>query len=200
MPAAALFKKSGFNCYNSIVPMKTGLYISSVIILSTVVLAGCFACSSNPLTGDIKVYSGGGKGEEQIPANTIPGPTTTPAQTTQSKTETNERKITITDSNSVFSIGVPKGYKEERSVTAEKPIDFWFEYIGENVTLTVDGNILEVPIRRTTAKLGYKTGVTSFSYSVFNSSSAATSYNLRMTPSKAGDSVPAVTREKWIAP
>jgi len=180
--------------------MKTGLYVSSIILLSTVLLTGCFACSSNPLTGDIKVFSGAGKGEEQIPSNTIPVPNTTPAQTTQSKIETNERTITITDSNSVFSIGVPKGYKEERSVTAEKPIDFWFEYIGENVILTVDGNVVEVPVRRTTAKLGYKSSVTSFSYSVFNSSSAATSYNLMMIPSKAGDSVPAITREKWIAP
>jgi hypothetical protein len=180
--------------------MKKGFYISIIIVLSAVLLTGCFACSNNPLSGDIKVFSGTGKGETQSPADTISNPNATPAQTAQSKTETNERKITITDSNSVFSIGVPKGYKEERQVTAEKPIDFWFEYIGENVTLTVDGNILEVPVRRTTAKLGYKSGVTSFNYSILNSSSAATSYNLRMTPSKAGDSVPAVTREKWTAP
>ena len=119
-------------------------------------------------------------------------PSTTP--------DTTERHITITESNSVFSIGIPKGYREERQVIAEKPIDYWFEYIGENVTLTVNGNAVEVPVRRTTSKLGYTSSVTSFSYIIYNYSSAATSYNLRMTPSKAGDSVPAVTREKWVAP
>jgi hypothetical protein len=48
--------------------------------------------------------------------------------------------------------------------------------------------------------MGYTTGVYNFSYVLRNLSAQPLSYNLRMAPSNAGDSVPAVTREKWIAP
>ncbi|MCX6006476.1 MAG: hypothetical protein NTZ34_04345 [Chloroflexi bacterium] len=172
--------------------MKPGLFFLLATVIAVSMLAGCVASCNDPLHGNFKVYPGTVE-EGQPPSNTYTAPAVAPSDTT-------ERHITITESNSVFSIGVPKGYREERQVTAEKPIDYWFEYIGENVTLTVNGNDLEVPVRRTTTKLGYTSSVTSFSYTIYNYSSAATSYNLRMTPSKAGDSVPAVTREKWIAP
>jgi hypothetical protein len=163
--------------------------------IAALLLTGLVTSCNDPLHGNLKVYPGNNE-EGQPPSNTYTAPAVTPS----TKSETTERQITITESNSVFSIGIPKGYREERQVTAEKPIDFWFEYLGENVTLTINGNAVEVPVRRTTAKLGYTSSVTSFSYTIYNYSSAATSYNLRMTPSKAGDSVPAVTREKWIAP
>jgi len=100
----------------------------------------------------------------------------------------------------VFSIGLPAGYREERSVTAQKPIDFWFEYITPEMALEVNGRSVEIPVRRSTAKLGYTAGVYNFSYVLRNLSAQPLSYNLHMAPSKAGDAVPAVTREKWIAP
>ncbi len=175
--------------------MRSGLFFLLATTIAALVLTGCAASSNDPLHGNLKVYPGS-VDEGQPPSNT----NTAPAVAPSAKSDTTERHITITESNSVFSIGVPKGYHEERQVTADKPINYWFEYIGENVTLTVNGNAVEVPVRRTTTKLGYTSSVTSFSYTIYNYSSAATSYNLRMTPSKAGDSVPAVTREKWIAP
>jgi hypothetical protein len=175
--------------------MKPGLLFLIAAVSAASMLTGCVPSCNDPLHGNLKVYPGN-TGEGQLPSTTYTAPAVTPS----AKTDTVERHITITESNSVFSIGIPKGYREERTVTAEKPIDFWFEYIGENITLTVNGNTVEVPVRRTTTKLGYKSSVTSFSYTINNFSSAATSYNLRMTPTKAGDSVPAVTREKWIAP
>ena len=164
---------------------------SIAVLLLTAFVTSC----NDPLHGNFHVYPGNTEGG-QPPSTTYTAPSVAPSTTS----DTTERHIIITESNSVFSIGMPKGYREERQVTAEKPIDFWFEYIGENITLTVDGNTVDVPARRTSSKLGYKSSVTSFSYTIYNYSSAATSYNLRMTPSKAGDSVPAVTREKWVAP
>ena len=175
--------------------IQPGFYVLIKTSIAALLLIGFVTSCNDPLHGNFKVYPG--STEEGQPASNIVTP---PAVTPSTTSDTTERQITITESNSVFSIGVPKGYREERQVTAEKPIDFWFEYLGENVTLTVNGNAVEVPVMRTTTKLGYTSSVTSFSYTIYNYSSAAISYNLRMTPSKAGDSVPAVTREKWTAP
>ena len=173
----------------------TKLFISIAILL-ILLLSGCAPFSCNPLQGNIKVYSGS-KGEEQQqtqPAD--PFATQPPAQANS----TVERQIMVTDSNSVFSIGLPAGYREERSVTAQKPLDFWFEYLTPDMALEVNGQTVEIPVRRTNAKLGYTSNVYHFSYVLVNLSAQPLSYNLRMAPSKAGDSVPAVTREKWISP
>jgi hypothetical protein len=112
-----------------------------------------------------------------------------------------ERQVTVTEANSVFSIGMPPGYTEERQVTAQRPIDFWFEYVpADNVTLEINGVDVQIPDRWSNARVGYASNVTSFSYVIKNSSMQAISYNLHMLPSKAGDSVPLVTKEKWSAP
>jgi hypothetical protein len=170
--------------------------IISIALPLVLLLSGCNAFACNPLQGGIKTYSGS-KGEEQQqtqpPAPFVGQP---PAQANS----TEERQITVTESNSVFSIGLPAGYREERSVTAQKPLDFWFEYLTSDMALEVNGQPVEIPARRSTAKIGYTANVYYFSYVMRNLSAQPLSYNLRMAPSKTGDSVPAVTREKWIAP
>ncbi len=167
-----------------------------VFVLSAVTLIACFAC--NPLPEGIKVFSGGEKGGEQEPTPSLAPPLTQPPVQPNNPTE---RQVTVTSANSIFSIGMPPGYTEERQVSAQKPIDFWFEYLPtDNVSLEINGVAVEIPARRSSARLGYKTNVTGFSYVIKNRSSQVISYNLHMVPSKAGDSVPAVTREKWIAP
>ena len=168
-----------------------------ILIAIPVILAqsACNAFACNPLQGEIKVYPGN-KGEEQQVQPPAPSVNQPPVQSNS----TMERQITITESNSVFSIGLPAGYREERSVTAHKPIDFWFEYLTPEMALEVNGQTVEIPVRRGTAKLGYTANVYNFSYVLRNLSAQPLSYNLRMTPTKTGDSVPAVTREKWIAP
>jgi hypothetical protein len=176
---------------------KTALKFFICMAIPLILLqSGCNAFACNPLPGGIKTYSGS-KGEEkqqaQPPAPLVSQP---PSQTSNVV----ERQITITEGNSVFSIGLPAGYREERSVTAQKPIDFWFEYLTPDMALEVNGQTVEVPVRRSTTKLGYTTNVYNFSYVLRNLSAQPLSYNLHMAPSKAGDSVPAVTREKWIAP
>jgi len=177
---------------------KTVLKLIVAMAIPAVILihSGCNAFACNPLQGGIKVYSGS-KGEEQ---QQVQPPAPPVNQTTALPNSTVERQITITESNSVFSIGLPAGYREERSVTAQKPIDFWFEYITPEMALEVNGQPVEIPVRRSTAKVGYTTNVYNFSYILRNLSAQPLSYNLHMAPSRAGDSVQAVTREKWSAP
>lgn len=171
-------------------------FMVSIALPVILLQSGCNAFACNPLQGDIKIYSGS-KGEEQQQSQpAAPLFNRPPVQSGN----TIERQITITESNSVFSIGLPAGYREERSVTAQKAIDFWFEYLTPEMALEVNGQPVEIPVRRSTVKLGYTTGVYNFSYVLRNLSAQPLSYNLRMTPTKSGDSVPAVTREKWIAP
>jgi hypothetical protein len=168
--------------------------LAAVVIL--VMASGCQACTPDPLQGGIKVYSGNKGLEQEQPAQVVPPPappTVPPANTT-------ERQVTVTDANSVFSIGLPPGYREERQVNAQKPVDFWFEYLTPEMSLTVNGVPVEIPIRRGTGKTGFTSSVTAFNYVMVNLSGQYLSYNLRVVPSKPGESVPMVTRETWKAP
>ena len=174
------------------------LIITTAILAVILILSACNAFACNPLQGDIKVISGGKNADEPTDQAQPPATFTSPPPT-QSNNPV-ERQITITESNSIFSIGLPAGYREERSVTAQKPVDFWFEYVTTDMALEVNGQPVEIPVRGTAAKLGYTTNVYNFSYVLRNLSTQPLSYNLHMVPSKAGDTVPAVTREKWIAP
>ncbi|MGA9048468.1 MAG: hypothetical protein WB588_05690 [Dehalococcoidia bacterium] len=168
----------------------------TVFTLIAIMLTSGFACS--PLQGGIKVYSGGNKlGGQEITQPPTPPVTQYPVQSNNPT----QRQITITAANSVFSIGMPPGYTEERQVNTQKPIDFWFEYLpSDNVSLEINGIAVQIPAPQSSARLGYTSNVTSFNYVIVNYSSQAISYNLHMVPSKAGDSVPAVTQETWIAP
>jgi hypothetical protein len=187
--------RSGLNLYYHLVPCIPSRSFT-VFALMALVLIASSAC--NPLQGGIKVYPGAGKGEVQ---ETTPPPATPLTQSPVPTNNPTERQVTVTAGNSVFSIGMPAGYTEERQVTAQKPIDFWFEYLPtDNVTLAINGIATQMPARQGSARLGYTSNVTSFSYVIKNSSLQAISYNLHMAPSKAGDSVIVVTTEKWSAP
>ncbi|MDD5311799.1 MAG: hypothetical protein PHO26_02015 [Dehalococcoidia bacterium] len=168
----------------------------ALIVLSAALIftAACCANPANPLQGGIKTYPPASPDDQEITAPPAPpaSPAIQPAQTT-------ERQVTVTAGNSVFSIGLPPGYKEERQVTAQKPIDFLFEYVTSDMSLEVNGVPVETPLRWAD-KIGYTTNVTGFKYVMKNNSSQAVAYNLHMVPSKQGDSVPVVTKEKWTAP
>jgi hypothetical protein len=167
--------------------------LAAVIIVTFAM--GCSVFPNDPLQGNLKVFPGNSDEGFQPPSS----PPVASPPSVQVSTPT-ERSIVITESNSVFSIGIPAGYKEERQVFAEKPVDYWFEYVSPETTLQINGIKVEVPIRRTGARLGYTAGVTSFSYVMVNPTSQMVSYNLRITPSKKGEQVPASTIEKWTAP
>jgi len=163
-----------------------------IIIMASV----CQACAPDPLQGGIKVYSGD-KIPDQEQTSQVPPPAAVPPAPA---VQTNERHETVTEANSVFSIGVPPGYREERRVSADKPVDYWFEYLTPDMSLTVNGVPVEIPVRRGAGKVGFTAGVTAFSYVMKNLSGQYLSYNLRVVPSTPGQAVPMVTRETWTAP
>jgi hypothetical protein len=171
----------------------------AVLLVTLIILmlaSGCKACTPDPLQEGIKVYSGDKAGEQEQPSQVLTP--TTPPQVPP--VDTTERQVTVTDANSVFSIGLPPGYREERQVSAQKPVDFWFEYLTPEMSLTVDGAAVEIPVRRGTGKTEFTSNVTGFSYVMVNLSNQYLSYNLRVVPSTPGEAVPMVTRETWTAP
>ncbi len=175
-------------------PTAAGIVVLAFMII-VMLASGCQSCAPDPLQGGVKLYSGNkGVDVEQHPQAPLSSQPTSPA------TQTTERHETVTDANSVFSIGVPPGYREERQVTAQKPVDFWFEYLTPEMSLTVNGIPVEIPVRYGTGKTGFTAGVTGFNYVMKNTSTQYLSYNLRIVPSTPGASVPMVTRETWTAP
>jgi hypothetical protein len=169
--------------------------LCGIIILSG---AGCTCLSNDPLKGNLKVMPGSvDEGQDQQAPPPGQPLLSAPAQPAAPV----ERQVTVTAANSVFSIGLPAGYTEEREITASKPIDVWFEYLpSENITLEVNGQVIQIPVRRTTARTGYLSGVTQVKYVLKNQSVQGISYNLRMMPLDTAGKVPVVTREKWTAP
>jgi hypothetical protein len=166
-------------------------------VLTMLFTGGCTCLSPDPLHGNLKVFPGTpDEGQGQPPAASTQPQLSSPAQPASPV----ERQVTVTASNSVFSIGLPPGYTEEREIKASKPIDVWFEYLTNDMSLEVNGTAVPIPERRTTAKTGYFTGVTQLKYVMKNLSAQALSYNLHMLPTNAADKVPVVTREKWTAP
>ena len=166
----------------------------TVAVASLICFSSCCGNPADPLKGGIKVYPPSSPDQQQ------PAPATQPASPPlTSQPQTTERHVTVTASNSIFSIGLPPGYREEREVSAQAPIDFWFEYLTSDMSLEVNGNHIEIPIRRAD-KISYTTSVTAFKYVLKNNSAQYLSYNLHMLPTKQGDSIPLVTREKWTAP
>lgn len=132
-----------------------------------------------------------------------PSPTPYSEQSQDFKTSTEkaqqdyiERQIVVDEHNKVFSIGVPANTMEKTEVVAEKPIDFWFEYVPDDLKLEVDG----VVVQRSSNwefKIRYTADVTKFEYIATNSTSNYYSYNLHLIPTKAGDSVNVTVRQKW---
>jgi len=161
----------------------------------TLTAAGCQSCAPNPLPGGVQMYSGNkGQEPEQHPQTPLTQPTQQP------ETQTKDRHETVTEANSVFSIGVPPGYKEERQVTAQQPVNLWFEYLTSDMSLTLNGVPVQITTQYGAGKTAFTSGVTSFSYVMKNNSTQYLSYNLRIVPSVSGASVPMVTKETWTAP
>ena len=162
-------------------------------------------------------FSPSTNGGEELQAGTvtITNPTATPPSpvqlpstgqppgafiTNQSGAQEITRNITVTSTNSEFTIGIPSGYTEEREITASGPVDIWFKYLTPDVSLEVNGEQIQIPERRTTARLGLVQSTTRLEYRLKNPSSEYRSYSLMIMPSASGDHVSVVTHEKWTAP
>ncbi len=168
--------------------------LAAAVLLATA--SGCQSCAPDPLQGQgVKIYSGNkGVAEQQHPQAP---PSSQPAVP---ETQTKERHEVVTEANSVFSIGVPPGYKEERRVTTQQPVNFWFEYLTPDMSLTLNGVPVQITVQYGAGKTAYTEGVTGFSYVMKNTSKQYLSYNLRIVPSTPGAQAPMVTSETWTAP
>jgi hypothetical protein len=108
------------------------------------------------------------------------------------------RNIVVDGRNNIFSIGIPAGQTEETEVAAEKPVDFWFEYLPAEVKLEVNGEEIQRDPFHWETKLKYTTSVTKFEYRVFNTTGQYISYNLYLVPSANDEAVPVIVRQRWI--
>ena len=163
------------------------------------VTAGC--APGDPLGG--KIYTAtptDETGEKPSSALSIPSPTASGTASTQSKVQEQERKVTLTKGNTEFSIGLPAGYTEEREITASKIVDVWFKYVTPEMSLTVNGDAVQIPERRSQAKLGLVQGTTHVKYVMKSLSANYQSYSLCIVPSTQSGNVEVTTREKWTAP
>jgi hypothetical protein len=108
------------------------------------------------------------------------------------------RNIVVDQQNSVFSIGIPAGQREETEVNAQKPVDFWFEYLPAEAKLEVNGEEVLRDSFHWETKIKYTTSVTKFEYRISNTTGEYISYNLHLVPSVSGESVPVIVRQRWI--
>ena len=173
------------------------LLMLSLIILLATPISSCTQPASCEAPAKIYTYPPSDPSANQpstnVPANTPP----TIFQSPELSKDFVERTIVVDNRNNTFSIGVPPGTTEEREIVAQKAMDFWFEYVPDDLKLVVDGN----PVERSghwESKISYKTGVNSFKYTASNPTAQYFSYNLNLIPNKAGESVPVKIRERWL--
>jgi hypothetical protein len=174
------------------------MMIKTCFIL-TFVIAGIFMGACNQLPGgtNIPIYTVPPQNEKR---NQVPPPSSPPQAhpSTKPTDQTITRTIVIDERNYVFGIGLWAGYIEEREITAQRPIDIWFEYIPDEMQLEINGVTIQRSQFSREYKPGYTAGVTNLRYKATNPTVKDMSYNLYLIPSRSGDSVSAIVKEKWI--
>lgn len=170
------------------------LYLLLALLIVPALLLSCVKINQD--TGDVPIYT-------FAPPNNQPGyspqlnpPISSLPSSTDTGEEYIERNIVIDDRNNIFSIGIPAGYRENTEVTAQSPIDFWFEYLPAEAKLIVDG----IEVQRNPfiweTKIRYTGAVTSFKYEI--STGTYIAYNLHLLPAAAGAQIPVIVRQRWI--
>lgn len=159
-------------------------YIFILIITLTLILLSCQSIPSSE--EDIKLYTFD-QGDGQLNQNNTQ--TTTQQKGNESTKQEYVRNEIVTEQNSYFSIGIPEKYIERTEVTAQKPVDFWFEFVPENMELKVNNQAVPRDFTKWETKLSYTEQVTKFNYEAVNRSNAMMSYYLRIVPSNRVDSV-----------
>jgi hypothetical protein len=175
------------------------LLLIALVPLTTLIAANLSCQGSNTILGNVEFHTyppPNSDTEFQTQQNN----STTQTQLNSpnsSADQTVERNITVDEKNSVFSIGIPAGYKENTSVSTAKPIDFWFEYLPSEAILEIDGNEIQFDSSRRNTKIAFTKSVTYFSYQITDNSTSSISYNLHMVPSVPGQSVAVTIHQLW---
>jgi hypothetical protein len=181
--------------------MKKYIYLFLLVLsLLTVVFISCHQSTQplNKIPGEIPIYTFPPKDNQPAnqPQSTPPVVSSPPSN--EAKEEYVERNIVVTEQNSIFSIGIPAGSKEKTDVIAQKPINFWFEYLAAEAKLEINGTEVQRNPFSWETKIHYTKSVTKFSYEITNTTGNYISYNLHLVPSMTGESIPVVVRQHWI--
>jgi hypothetical protein len=164
--------------------MKTILILTILLILTGIAVS----CRSVPSSeSDIHFYNFNQEKGDMSPSNNQP---TNQAPSYSNEPDEYTRNVIVTEQNSIFSIGIPANHTEKTEVTAEKPVDFWFEYVPDDLQLKINNQLAPRDPTKWETKLGYMEHVTKFNYEAKNGSSGIMSYNLYIIPSTEGESVP----------
>jgi hypothetical protein len=177
------------------------LYLLLVILIPiTVLIAANLSCQgSNTIPGNVEIHTyppANNESEFQMQQN---GSSTQNQLNSPNinRDQSVDRNITVDERNNVFPIGIPAGYKENTAISAEKPIDYWFEYLPAEAILEIDGNEIQFDSSRWNTKIAYTKSVTNFSYQITDNSTSSISYNLHIVPSVPGQSVAVTIHQRW---
>lgn len=168
-----------------------------ILLISTLLLAGVIiSCQSVPSgPDDIEFYTFNQGNDEFTPNRT---PSTQQQDKDNTDVQKNVRNIVIDEKNNVFAIGIPARWMEKTEVTAQKPVDFWFEYLPDTAQLIVNNQTVQRDPTKWEFKISYIQNVKEFKYEVKNTSNELISYNLHIIPATSGDQVPAVVIQQFI--
>jgi hypothetical protein len=177
---------------------RDGRYLALMLLFTCLFIIGCQPIG-NSKSPEVDIYTFPPKTDSPSPAMT-PGQPQDLTQSSQTADKPRqdyvEHRIVVDEHNNAFPIGIPSITKEETEIIAEERIDFWFEYIPDDLELEVDGAVVQHSLHWE-FKTRYTTGVTKFRYVITNSTSNFYSYNLHLIPAKAGDSVSVMVRQRW---
>jgi hypothetical protein len=168
------------------------------LLLLTITIATLFlACIPSHPAPDVQIFTYPPRDTKQD-TTAAPNFQSVPAPPIKPKEEYIERNIVVDERNSTFSIGIPPAFRERTEIIAQKPVDYWFEYLPAEAKLEVNGIEVQRNPFRWETKIGYTRAVTKFEYQITNSTGKDIAYNLHVVPSVSAESVPVVVRQRWI--
>jgi len=159
--------------------------IYSYVFLSIAAFCAVMLSCQQPAqqTGDVPIYTFPPQ-ENQPVTKPEPNALASPSPK-DSEEDYVVRNIVVDQQNSIFSIGIPAGQREQTEVTAEKPIDFWFEYLPAEAKLEINGAEVQRDPFHWETKIRYTTSVIKFKYQISNTTGDYISHNLHLIPSAA---------------
>jgi hypothetical protein len=174
--------------------MKNLIFILFTIILSTIAIVSC-SPSIPSSEDDIHMYTFDQSDGSMTPTQEPPTPNHPVPNISDSQKYV--RNEVVTEQNSVFSIGIPANHTEKTEVIAQKPVNFWFEYVPDDMQLKVDNQIVQRDPTQWELKLRFTENVTKFKYEARNNGSGMMSYNLHIVPANAGESIPVTVTQQY---
>jgi hypothetical protein len=172
--------------------MKKIYYLLPILILLFITVLSCQSVPSGP--DDIHMFTFNPEGVDSNQNGTQPANQPSPDNGSQEIV----RNEVVTEQNSIFSIGIPAKYTEKTEVTADKPVDFWFEYVPDNMQLKVNNQLVPRDPTKWETKLSYTQNVTKFNYEAKNPGNEMISYNLHIVPSTGNEQVKVKVVQKYI--